>query len=134
HIVVTSADRSARIIDLMTRQQVAVSGHRGQVTSANYSPDGHSLVTASLDRTASIWRVFPTTAELFDAARQAVPRCLTREQRQNAELKLEPPLWCVEMGKWPYDTKEWRNWLELKRANANPPLPVPKPLPWPRGM
>ena len=92
------------------------------------------MVTASADRTASIWRVFPTTTELFDHAKQVIPRCLTREQREHVGLKLEPPLWCVEMGKWPYDTKEWRSWLALKLAHADPPLPVPKPLPWPRGM
>ena len=134
HFVVTSSDRSARIFDVTTHQQVVLNGHGGQVTNAVFSPDGHRLVTASMDGTARIWRVFRTTAELVDYAKEVVPRCLTREQRANASLNLEPPLWCVEMWKWPYDTKEWRNWLTLKRANADPPLPIPKLLPWPRGM
>ena len=91
-------------------------------------------MTASADKTARIWRVLPTTQELVDYSKQVVPRCLTREQRASAFLNAEPPAWCIEMGKWPYDTQDWKDWLSLKRANANPPLPAPKTLPWPRGM
>jgi hypothetical protein len=35
----------------------------------------------------------------------------------------QPPVWCIEMEKWPYHTQDWKDWLKFKRANANPPLP-----------
>jgi hypothetical protein len=40
-----------------------------------------------------------------------------------AFLDAEPPTWCIEMGKWPYHTQDWKVWLTYKRANASPPLP-----------
>jgi hypothetical protein len=33
-----------------------------------------------------------------------VPRCLTPEQRERLFLAPEPPRWCIDMRKWPYDT------------------------------
>ena len=36
----------------------------------------------------------------------------------------EPPLWCVELEKWPYHTDAWKRWLSDTRAGKNPPLPV----------
>ena len=32
-----------------------------------------------------------------------VPRCLTPEQRRSLFLAPEPPRWCIDMHKWPYD-------------------------------
>ena len=69
------------------------------------------------------WRVFPTTRALVEHAKQIVPRCLTQDQRTSAFLNAEPPAWCVDTTKWPYQTEDWRLWLKHKRANANPPLP-----------
>jgi WD40 repeat protein len=34
-----------------------LTGHEDQVRSAAFSPDGKRIVTASLDKTARIWRV-----------------------------------------------------------------------------
>ncbi len=79
-------------------------------------------MTASSDKTARIWNLW-TTRHLIENATKAVPRCLTREQRQQAFLSLEPPGWCIEMDKWPYQTQDWKEWLRFKRANANPPFP-----------
>jgi hypothetical protein len=46
-------------------------------------------------------------------------------------LNFEPPAWCIEMKKWPYQTQDWKGWLRFKRANANPPLPgTPEWEPW----
>src|SRR5262249_22600388 len=87
------------------------------------SPDGLTVVTGSGDETARIWSVFPTTQDLIDDAKQAVPRCLTAQRRAEAFLDPEPPAWCIEMEKWPYRTQDWKDWLRFKRANANPPLP-----------
>ena len=54
-----------------------------------------------------------------------------RLQRAEAFLPPEPPAWCIEMVKWPYDTDDWRMWLRHRRAGANPPLPdTPQWKPW----
>jgi len=39
--------------------------------------------------------------------RKAIGR-LTREERETSFLDTEPPVWCIESEKWPYDTADWR--------------------------
>ena len=99
-------------------------GHDDLVTSAAFSPDGTRIVTASVDKTARVWDVFPDTEALVSAAKAAMPRCLTAEQREKYFLPPEPPDWCVEMAKWPYDTPAWKQWLADKRAGKTAPLPT----------
>jgi WD40 repeat protein len=131
-ILVATYHKTAQLWDLATRQQIGVlTGHDGSVTSAAFSADGRRVVTASGDKTARIWRVFPTTQALVDHAKNVVPRCLTREQREQAFLEPEPPAWCIEMEKWPYHTTAWKHWLRYKRENANPPPPdTPEWMAW----
>ena len=81
------------------------------------------MVTASWDKTARIWEIFPTTQTLVDHAKEGVPRCLTQQRREEAFLDPAPEAWCIEMEKWPYHTQDWKDWLKFKRANANPPVP-----------
>ena len=92
--------------------------------SAAFSPDGTRIVTASKDKTARVWDVFPGTQAFVSAVKAAIPRCLTQGQRKAFFLPLEPPAWCIEMEKWPYDTATWKHWLADTRAGKNPPLPV----------
>jgi WD40 repeat protein len=122
-VVTASWDKTARIWTTEAGSMIAVlQGHKKKVTSAAFSPDARRVVTASQD-TARIWHVFPATQDLVDAAKNAVPRCLKREQRTQAFLSPEPPAWCIEMEKWPYQSQDWKDWLKFKRANANPPRP-----------
>ena len=123
-VVTASSDKTARIWDAATQAQIAdLRGHDDRVLSAAFSPDGRRVVTASDDQTARIWDVFPTTQDLVDHAKEIVPRCLTRQRRQEAFLDPAPAAWCIEMEKWPYHTADWKDWLKFERANANPPLP-----------
>jgi WD40 repeat protein len=38
-------------------QQLSLSGHRGAVRSAEFSIDGHYIVTASADRSVRVWAI-----------------------------------------------------------------------------
>jgi len=98
---------------------------------AAFSPDGRQIVTASSSGTDSeirqfvwIWTVFPTTEEYVWSAKQSVPRCLSNPLRKRFFLSTQPPAWCIELGKWPYHTKAWKQWLVFSRAKLDPPLPA----------
>jgi WD40 repeat protein len=121
-VVTGSSDKAARVWDAETGRVLAVMPGDAQVWSAAFSPDGRRVLTMS-GRTPRIWRVFATTQDLVDEAKNVIPRCLTREQRTQAFLDPAPLDWCIEMEKWPYQSQDWKDWLRFKRANANPPLP-----------
>ena len=36
----------------------------------------------------------------------------------------DPPAWCVEKAKWPFNTAEWEQWLRDLQDGENPPLPA----------
>jgi WD40 repeat protein len=124
-IVTASTDGTVRVWDSATGSPVGdpLKGHGDQVYAA-FSPNGKNIVTASRDKTAWIWDVFPDTQSLVEAAKAAVPRCLKPKQREAVFLPPEPPAWCIEMAKWPYDTPGWKQWLADKRAGNDPPLPA----------
>jgi WD40 repeat protein/energy-coupling factor transporter ATP-binding protein EcfA2 len=95
-------------------------GHDDGVISATFSPDG----TSSSDGTGRVSDILPDTQALIAQAKRAIPRGLTPAQRKIFFLPPEPPDWCIEMEKWPYDTLQWKQWLVDKRAGKNPPLPA----------
>jgi WD40 repeat protein len=137
--VMTASNGSAGIWDAATGAQIAVlMMHDEQVLTAAFSPDARRVVTLSWDNVVTvsvtgsydersprmrIWHVFPTTQDLIDDAKEVVPRCLTRPQRDEAFLDPTPPAWCIEMEKWPYQTHDWKDWSTYTRANESPPLP-----------
>jgi WD40 repeat protein len=131
-VATASRDSTVRIWDAETAETAAIlAGHDDSVQSAFFSPDGRRILTASWDRTVRIWRVFPEAQDLIADAKQSVPRCLTQAQLEMAFLDPEPPAWCIEMEKWPYDTQAWKDWLKLTRSSLNPPRPdTPQWQPW----
>jgi len=124
-IVTASLDKTARFWDAASGKPIGepLKGHGSGVHSAAFSPDGARIVTASFDNTVRIWDVFPDTQTFMLAAKAAVLRCLTPAQRKAFFLPPEPPEWCIEMEKWPFDTPAWKQWLADKRAGKTPPLP-----------
>jgi hypothetical protein len=89
-----------------------------------FSPDGNRIAAASFDDTARLLRNLPGgTDEIVAVAKAASPRCLTTEQRRQFFLPAEPPTWCIEQEKWPYDTSAWKQWLSDSRTNKGLPLP-----------
>ena len=124
-IVTASADKTARLWEAATGRPISepLAGHDGGVWSAAFSPDGRRIVTASFDKTARVWDIPENTQALVSQVKAAVPRCLSPAQRKAFFLPPEPPAWCIEMEKWPYNTPEWKQWLVDKRAGKKPPLP-----------
>jgi hypothetical protein len=106
------------------RERLMLKGHAYVVMSAAFSPDGKRIVTASSDQTARLWEISANTQELVSHAKTAIPRCLTAAQRTAFFLPSEPPLWCIELGKWPYHTDKWKQWLSDTHAGKSPPLPA----------
>jgi WD40 repeat protein len=128
--IVTAAKDTIALWDVATRHSVGqpLTGHRGAVMTAAFSPDGQRIVTSSQDRTAHIWNIASDisvdTASLITKAKAAIPRCLTPNQREAVFLYREPARWCIEMGKWPYNTDKWREWLADVLSGKKPTLPA----------
>lgn len=104
-IVTGSFDATVRLWDAGTGKPIRepLKGHAEIVRGVAFGPDGHQIVTASMDTTARLWSIFADTQEMVSHAKAIVPRCLTPAQRSAFFLPLEPPHWCIELAKWPYD-------------------------------
>jgi hypothetical protein len=125
----------ARDVEAASGREIARLAHDGPVSAVAWSPAGAAvgpaLLTGSDDRTARIWRVFPTAQALVDAAKARAARCLTQKQRAQYFLPAAPPTWCAERRLWPYHSDAWhdvwlpaqRAWLASGRQGPEPPLP-----------
>jgi WD40 repeat protein len=131
-LVVTSAqDNTVRLWDAATGVEIGVLDGQAANESTSwlkpvFSPDGQILATPGAHDDVRLWRLFPTTQALVDAAKDSIPRCLTRDERRLAFLDPEPPDWCIEREKWPYAARAWKDWLADKRAGKNRQMPEPK--------
>jgi len=70
------------------------------------SSDGRQLATTLEDGSARILQLYLRLDELVSIARNGLPRCLTKLQRQRYSMPwstADVPPWC--QSKWPYDTK-----------------------------
>lgn len=50
-------------------------------------------------------------------ARKELPRCLHPEQRRLLALSPQPPSWCLELAKWPFDTPDWKERLAVRQPS-----------------
>jgi hypothetical protein len=82
-----------------------------------------AIGTTSSDKTARLWAIFPDIQAYVTHAKAVAPRCLSQALRRQFFLPPEPPVWCIEMEKWPYQAVEWKQRLADTRAGKNPPLP-----------
>jgi WD40 repeat protein len=73
-IVTASDDKTARLWDRRTGQQVVLRGHGAKVNAAVFDPDGQYLLTASDDGTARVWDARPAGAmPILDPSALPVP-------------------------------------------------------------
>lgn len=144
-VVTSSDDRTARVfqvadgVDAVWGEIARVEGHDGPVADAAWNSHGSRIVTASRDGTVRVWLAGGPneaasrppggwdTDALVESAKAAVPRCLTREQRQAYFLPPAPPDWCIERKLWPYHTDQWQAWGIARRTNRDQPLPAARP-------
>jgi WD40 repeat protein len=120
-----------KLWDATTGKELAALAQPGQAGCAAISQDERQLLIGGGNGVADLWS-FDADADQLSADRLEAmlefskthaPRCLTAAQREQAFLEPQPPAWCIELAKWPYDTPAWKDWLRFKRENAAPPLP-----------
>ena len=68
--------------------------------------------------------IAPNEEPRITEAKRAATRCLTLAEMRANLLRAEPPAWCINMEKWPYQGAEWKQWLSDKRAGRNPKMPM----------
>jgi WD40 repeat protein len=120
--IATAGGGDVGIWDAKTGRATRTLAAHAAILEVEFSPDGRRIMAALGGKETRIWPL-PGLQELIDQTRQAIQRCLTPNERRTAFLDPEPPSWCIDMEKWPYQTREWKDWLSYKRAGTNPPLP-----------
>ncbi len=56
-IATASTDKTARVWDIATGNELARVSHEGAVSAVAFSPDGTQIATASADKTARVWDI-----------------------------------------------------------------------------
>ena len=80
-IATTSVDGTARLWDATTgAEQLALTGHTGQIASLAYSPDGTQLATGGTDGTVRVYALRPD--DLVKIAQSRITRSLTKAECQ----------------------------------------------------
>jgi hypothetical protein len=128
-LLTRSEDTTVRLWNANTGQVIRVLTDVGGMFNGRFTPDGSKVLTEAGGPAFAkpwrgrLWPVFVDVPAMIDTAKAEATRCLARSQRLAAFLDAEPPAWCIEGKKWPYDTQAWRDWLGFRRENLHPPLP-----------
>jgi WD40 repeat protein len=118
-LLVSSDRREISEFDLQTGQSLAFVTLRGRELQYYSGPlanlvvsDDRSMIGSQENET--VWSLPWSLQDYVDKVKALLPRCLTPDERKEAYLDPEPPEWCVEMEKWPYNTSNWKQWLKDK--------------------
>jgi hypothetical protein len=135
-VITGSVDKTTRVWDPSTGDELLqIKGHTDAANAVNSvaaMPDGARIVTGSQDATSRLWDLAQLRAPpaqykastpearqaLTDQAKAIVPRCLTIQQRGEFLLGPKPPGWCIDMGKYPYNTANWKTWKARNTVDA----------------
>jgi hypothetical protein len=86
----------------------------GQFLTCNLSTVRGALHSGDQNCTPN--NIFLNSEEFVAHAKSVAPRALSVAQRTTFFLDPEPPAWCVEMEKWPYQTPAWKQWLADRKV------------------
>ncbi|WP_294533365.1 hypothetical protein [uncultured Rhodoblastus sp.] len=84
---------------------------------------GNSTIRFESDGIARIYDFHERTQSLVEDAQNRASRCLTPAQRRDYSLNSDPPTWCITSSKWPYDTQDWRDWMQYRSSFKAVPRP-----------
>jgi hypothetical protein len=134
-IITGSSDGTVRVWDTDTGVELLRSRRSIPVLRVTVMPDKTRMVVLLDDATARVWALarllpsprpheFNTEADrqlVIEEAKRVVPRCLTIEERKTFLLGPKPPDWCIDMSKYPYDTRYWKAWRADNAADMVDP-------------
>jgi WD domain, G-beta repeat len=133
HIFTGSGDVARMWVVGKNQELFQFKGHAGPILGMAAIPDDTRIITVAKDN-ARIWDAAEDTARpvprehrfdrpehlqaVIEEAKRVVPRCLTIEERKALVLRPTPPLWCIDMHKYPYDNRHWKAWRAGNMADA----------------
>ena len=106
-----STDGFVRLYDLLTEKnrlefRYDLSAESCESNLLAFLSNPPRLLTACRERGQSrlaTWQIFSSTDELLSFAKEIVPECLSLDKRRAYGLDDQPPAWCIDMGKPPYN-------------------------------
>jgi len=127
-------DFGLRLYDALTLRPIALL--EKDIDGVALAKNGAHIYAHTTDGKIYVWSIAPPGPARVQAARSAAPRCLAPMQREKAGLEPSPPRWCITgpdhvaepdpshwMGKWPYHTAAWRDWLAARDRGETPRWP-----------
>ena len=84
------------------------------------SADGSTIAS---ERNGTVWTMTWSHKSYVDLVKAILPRCLSVEERRVLLGDPEPPDWCIELRKPPFDTARWKQWLADRTAGRHTAMP-----------
>lgn len=139
--LISYARSKIEVYAIQTRERVAEVDTQGEILDIWIAPGQDRLVALTADGSLAEYPIYGSPQALIALARARLDRCLDVNERRTFALDPVPPRWCITgagresdrnaenwNGKWPYDTKQWREWLQSADAARASGAPLP-PLP-----
>jgi len=134
--VIAYARSKIEVYDIETRERVAEADAQGEILDIWVAPKQDRLIALTAKGSMIEYPIHRSPKALIAMARAKLDRCLDLSERRSFALDPVPPRWCITgagresdsdaenwNGKWPYDTKRWKDWLQsadLARASGAP--------------
>lgn len=99
-------------------------GPNGDLLTLTHDLEAKGKPLSELKTRWRIYRFGKADSNPVEKARGLTPRCLTTVQRAEYFLSPEPPRWCVEARKWPYDASDGNRSMARDAEKTQPALPA----------